>query len=118
MSDNLFEEFQEASSKMWKQKIQVDLKGADYNDALVWKSPEGIDVKPFYHPDEFNAGNIVNPNKLKSWHVGQIITVENDMKQANELLQKVPNYKVVQNTNDLNICLKMLILKMLEFQVH
>ncbi|KAG1649520.1 Methylmalonyl-CoA mutase large subunit [Nymphon striatum] len=42
-------------SKQWKQKIQYDLKGADYNDALVWESPEGIKVKPFYHADDLIA---------------------------------------------------------------
>lgn len=48
----LFSEFQEVSAKQWKQKIQVDLKGADYNETLVWESPEGIKVKPFYHSDD------------------------------------------------------------------
>ncbi|HCY80398.1 MAG TPA: methylmalonyl-CoA mutase, partial [Xanthomarina gelatinilytica] len=48
MSKKLFEEFSDVSSKEWKQKIQADLKGADYNDTLIWKSNEGIDVKPFY----------------------------------------------------------------------
>ncbi len=53
MSNNtLFTDFQPISSKQWKQQIQFDLKGADYNDTLVWESPEGIKVKPFYHSDE------------------------------------------------------------------
>lgn len=39
-------------SKQWKQQIQYELKGADYNETLVWESPEGIKVKPFYHGDE------------------------------------------------------------------
>lgn len=52
MKENLFEEFAEVSAKQWKQKIQYDLKGADYNEKLIWKSLEGINVKPFYHPDE------------------------------------------------------------------
>ena len=47
MSKFLFEDFDEVSAKQWKQKIQYDLKGADYNDTLVWKSPEGINVKPY-----------------------------------------------------------------------
>ena len=51
--DKLFNDFNEVSTKAWKQKIQVDLKGADYNDTLIWNSPEGINVKPFYHNDEF-----------------------------------------------------------------
>jgi methylmalonyl-CoA mutase len=52
MSENLFDEFGPVSSKLWKQKIQFELKGADYNETLVWESPEGIKVKPFYHIDE------------------------------------------------------------------
>lgn len=55
MSDFLFNEFDTVSTKQWKQKIQVDLKGLDYNDTLIWQSNEGIDVKPFYHADEFEA---------------------------------------------------------------
>lgn len=50
--EKLFEDFSKVSSKEWKQKIQVDLKGADYNDTLIWESIEGIKVKPFYHNDE------------------------------------------------------------------
>ena len=52
MSNDLFKEFDPVSAKQWKQQIQFDLKGADYNDTLIWNSPEGIKVKPFYHQDE------------------------------------------------------------------
>jgi methylmalonyl-CoA mutase len=52
MADNLFDAFEPVSSKQWKQQIQYELKGADYNDNLVWESHEGIKVKPFYHNDE------------------------------------------------------------------
>lgn len=51
--EKLFEEFSSVSSKEWKNKIQAELKGADYNETLVWESLEGIKVKPFYHNDEF-----------------------------------------------------------------
>lgn len=53
MSTNkLFSAFESVSSKQWKQLIQFELKGADYNETLIWESPEGIKVKPFYHSDE------------------------------------------------------------------
>lgn len=55
----LFSEFNPVSAKQWKQQIQYDLKGADYNETLVWESPEGIKVKPFYHNDEFENKNSV-----------------------------------------------------------
>ena len=35
MADNLFKEFEPVSSKQWKQQIQYELKGADYNETLV-----------------------------------------------------------------------------------
>lgn len=52
-NQHLFSEFGPISSKQWKQQIQFELKGADYNETVVWDSPEDIKVKPFYHKDEF-----------------------------------------------------------------
>ena len=51
MSNFLFNEFQGVSAKEWKQKIQVDLKGADYNKALIWKTNRYITeyLKNFEH---------------------------------------------------------------------
>ena len=49
---DLFGEFDGISAREWKQKIQFDLKGADYNESLIWQSDEGIDVKPFYSGDD------------------------------------------------------------------
>jgi methylmalonyl-CoA mutase len=60
MATNLFEDFEPVSSQQWKQKIQFELKGADYNETLIWNSPEDIKVKPFYHKDEFSKALAVN----------------------------------------------------------
>ncbi|MBC5839842.1 methylmalonyl-CoA mutase subunit beta [Flavobacterium sp. F-380] len=60
MTTNLFEDFDPISSKQWKQKIQFELKGADYNDTLIWNSPEDIKVKPFYHSDDLTKTFKVN----------------------------------------------------------
>ena len=48
MSTFLFKEFEGTTPTAWKQKIQVDLKGADYNETLLWTTNEGFTVKPFY----------------------------------------------------------------------
>ncbi|MET7027970.1 methylmalonyl-CoA mutase subunit beta [Sediminicola luteus] len=73
----LFNEFQEVSSKAWKQQIQFDLKGADYNENLIWESPEGIKVKPFYHSDE-NGDRIYFSQPLgTSWKITQHIYAKN-----------------------------------------
>lgn len=49
---HLFNEFNPISAKQWKQKIQFELEGADYNETLIWNSPENIKVKPFYDNDD------------------------------------------------------------------
>lgn len=67
MNKKLFTEFDEVSAKQWKQKIQFDLKGADYNESLVWNSRDGVDVKPFYHPEESPDSVPVDPQK--TWSV-------------------------------------------------
>ncbi|TBV26084.1 methylmalonyl-CoA mutase [Meridianimaribacter sp. CL38] len=79
----LFSNFDGVSSKQWKQKIQADLKGADYNDTLIWKSNEGIDVRPFYHADEFDALPKVSDAKATQWYICQTIFVA-DAKKSNE----------------------------------
>ncbi|MBQ4822707.1 methylmalonyl-CoA mutase subunit beta [Aquimarina sp. MMG016] len=59
MTKSLFDSFDEVSAKEWKQKIQFDLKGADYNQTLIYQSLEGINIKPFYHQEDLE--NINNP---------------------------------------------------------
>lgn len=53
MNTFLFEEFDPVTASQWKQKIQFDLKGADFNETLLTKTLDGITIKPFYHTDEF-----------------------------------------------------------------
>src|SRR6056297_42889 len=77
MKNTLLNEFEEVSEKAWKQKIQYDLKGADYNDALVWESPEGIKVKPFYHSDSMSDNGSEAPFVAHAWQVGQEIYAGN-----------------------------------------
>ena len=53
MSDKkLFSEFTSPSRQDWLDKIQVDLKGADFQKKLVWKTDEGFSVQPFYMKED------------------------------------------------------------------
>lgn len=80
-TNNLFSEFDAVSSKQWKQQIQYELKGADYNETLVWGSLEGIKVKPFYHIDESDINlNAIVP--AKPFAIVQNIFVH-DVKKSN-----------------------------------
>ena len=81
--EHLFDDFSSVSTKAWKQKIQVDLKGADYNDTLIWESPEGIKVKPFYNVEDLEESALESTTIPGSWNIGQRIYAE-DTKQARE----------------------------------
>jgi len=63
MSNFLTADFEPSSAAAWKQKIQFELNGADYNDTLLTKTNEGITIKPFYHSDHFEKLNIPVPKE-------------------------------------------------------
>ncbi len=50
--EKLFSEFPSVSTEEWLAKIQVDLKGADFEKKLVWKTNEGFKVQPFYRMED------------------------------------------------------------------
>ena len=82
MSNFLFDEFKGTSAAAWKQKIQVDLKGADYNETLLFKTDEGIVVKPFYTKEDRTNTQINLPKK--GFNICQTIFID-DEKIANSL---------------------------------
>lgn len=114
MKQSLFSEFDPISSKQWKQKIQFELKGEDYNDTLIWNSPENIKVKPFYNQDDLQENLFENPitngfkicqnifvfdleksieSALDSINRGAeslIFTIENKEIEVAKLLEKLP----------------------------
>ena len=59
MDDNrkprLFEEFSPVSTNDWEAKIHEDLKGADYERRLVWKTVEGLPVRPYYRTEHLEG---------------------------------------------------------------
>ena len=97
MSNNkekLFTEFQAPTTQEWLDKIQVDLKGADFNKKLVWRTNEGFNVQPFYRREDvlklktpeslpgefpFVRGNHKDDN---TWYVRQDIFAD-DAQKAN-----------------------------------
>lgn len=88
MSKFLFSEFENISAAAWKQQIQADLKGADYNDTLLWKTNEGVTVKPFYHNDtDHNTANIPTNNWKIAQQIDAFITSEAN-KKALEAIER------------------------------
>lgn len=101
--EKLFSDFPEVSTQEWMDKIQADLKGADYEKKLVWRTNEGFKVKPFYRQEDLEGlkttdalpgefpylrGNKQDDN---TWYVRQDIRVENPEeanRKALDLLNK------------------------------
>ena len=52
---NLLADFPAISTKTWKEKIITDLKGADFEKKLVWRTPEGFNVQPFYRREDLRG---------------------------------------------------------------
>ena len=92
--EKLFSEFQAPTTQEWLDKIEVDLKGADFQKRLVWRTNEGFNVQPFYRREDlkdlkavdslpgefpFVRGNKTDNNL---WFVRQNIDAE-DAKAAN-----------------------------------
>ncbi len=90
----LFGEFPPVSKQQWEEKIQEDLKGAPYKK-LITKTKEGIDVKPYYHPEDMQdlgyldslpdrfPYNRSNRIQLNEWEIREDIRVE-DIAKANK----------------------------------
>tara|TARA_R110002096_G_scaffold161174_1_gene327679 strand:+ start:14075 stop:15892 length:1818 start_codon:yes stop_codon:yes gene_type:complete len=47
----LFSEFGPVSKEQWLERVNVDLKGADFDKKLVWKNLSKINIQPFYNTE-------------------------------------------------------------------
>ncbi|MDE6230942.1 MAG: methylmalonyl-CoA mutase small subunit [Muribaculaceae bacterium] len=54
-NEKLFDMFPPVSTEEWKAKINVDLKGADFDRKLVWRTNEGFNVQPFYRREDIEG---------------------------------------------------------------
>lgn len=53
--ETLFDAFKPVTTEEWKAKINVDLKGADFDKKLVWRTNEGFNVQPFYRREDLEG---------------------------------------------------------------
>ena len=60
--EKLFDQFPPVTTREWMDKINADLKGADFDKKLVWKTHEGFDVNPFYRREDIE--NLMYIDKL------------------------------------------------------
>ena len=61
MSDKkLFSEFPPVTTEKWEEQITIDLKGADYEKKLMWRTNEGFPVRPYYNSDNLTGLDYLN----------------------------------------------------------
>lgn len=91
--EKLFDQFPPVSTQEWKEKVIADLKGADFDKKLVWRTSEGFNVQPMYREEDIE--NLKTLNSLpgeypfvrgtrtdNEWLTRQDIDVT-DVKEAN-----------------------------------
>lgn len=95
-NNKLFAEFPEVSTQEWEEVIIKDLKGADYEKKLIWKTLEGFDVKPYYRAEDLATLEYLNGNPAQApfvrgykkttnaWDVRQDV-IECDIATANAI---------------------------------
>jgi methylmalonyl-CoA mutase len=96
----LFTDFPPVSTEAWMEKIKTDLKGADFEKRLVWRTNEGFNVRPFYRAENLQPLSYLdvepgefpyirgNEAKAGGWLIRQEINVS-DAKAANKKALKL-----------------------------
>jgi methylmalonyl-CoA mutase len=127
MEDNkLFSEFPPVSTEKWEEVINKDLKGADYEKKLVWKTIEGFKVKPYYRAEDLENLEYLDSNPSQApftrgkhadnnvWDIRQDISADS-LAEANALAIEALNRGAnsigfctckVKNLEDMQILLK------------
>jgi methylmalonyl-CoA mutase len=93
--EKLFQEFPPVPTSRWEEEITKDLKGADYNKKLIWNTPDGLNVRPYYRQEDladkgyldalpgsfpYTRGNKTDSN---DWEIRQDILLH-DIANANQ----------------------------------
>ena len=94
----LFAEFPPVTTEQWEEVIAKDLKGADYEKKLVWKTAEGFNVRPYYRAENLEGIKFLGKGvgefpyvrgvkKCNNWRIVQSVW-QSDPAEANETAHK------------------------------
>ncbi len=109
---NLLADFPPVSAQTWKDKIIADLKGADFDKKLVWRTPEGFNVQPFYRREDLKGlrTTVSAPGQFpyvrgtktnNEWDIRQNICACQNARKANAKALEVLN----KGINSIGFCL-------------
>ncbi len=104
MKDKLFRDFSPISKNEWIGQIEQDLKGKDFENTVVSKILEGIQVAPFYNVEDAENTRWLKPyqNKInpkpeipgippRNWSNVAEINVRDEKKSSKEILDVLQN---------------------------
>ncbi len=97
--EKLFDLFPPVSTEEWRAKVDADLKGADFQKKLVWRTNEGFNVQPMYRAEDIKDLKTTNslPGEFpflrgtrtdNEWAISQDVNVEDEL-NANEKAKDV-----------------------------
>lgn len=113
IENKLFQEFPPVTTEQWEEVILKDLKGADYQKKLVWRTDEGFNVRPYYRAEDLDSLNYLEtlPDRFpytrgfktndNNWNIVQEITEKNPVK-ANEMAVNA----LTKGANTVSFCTK------------
>ncbi|MGZ3882602.1 MAG: methylmalonyl-CoA mutase family protein [Bacteroidia bacterium] len=86
---HLFTEFSPSTKQQWKEQIIKDLKGIDFN-LLTWKTHNGLDIAPFYTPEDLHSPT---PPLFahQGWDICEQITVTDEAEANARALKALEN---------------------------
>ncbi|MFY9115526.1 MAG: methylmalonyl-CoA mutase family protein [Bacteroidales bacterium] len=87
MTEKLFNDFPPVTTQQWEDQIVKDLKGADYEKKLVWTTPDGTKVRPYYREEDLEG----LPYRMRTkndnnWLIRQTFPVQEDLSVTNTLV--------------------------------
>lgn len=76
--ETLFHTFPPIHTSEWEARIIEDLKGADYQKKLIWRTPDGINVKPYYRAEDTQNMETINLQPAEYPYVRGLSAANND----------------------------------------
>jgi len=94
MTEKLFHDFPPVSTQEWEDQIIRALKGADYEKKLVWKTPDGLRIRPYYREEDLKEISYLDTlpgqkpflrgtREDNNWLIRQGFIVEDSLQEVN-----------------------------------
>jgi len=131
----LNDEFPQISTEEWEAVISNDLKGADYEKKLIWKTADGLKIRPYYRAEDLKdlpfskvlpcQSPFIRGNKIdNNWLIRQEIIEDDPVIANSKALQAINkgaesltlNVAACKTANDLATMLKDIALD--EVEIH